>query len=64
MDAIWLKTSRCCQYPYSLAVEDVEEQPSIIHAKALPVEEIYGMYGVKLAGRDIKEFVSAPVCRL
>ncbi len=47
-------------YPYSLAVEDVEEQPSIIHAKALPVEEIYGMYGVKLAGRDIKDFVSAP----
>jgi len=47
-------------YPYSLSVENIEEQPSIIHAKALPVEEIYGMYGVRLAGRDIKDFIGAP----
>lgn len=42
-------------YPFSLSVEDVDGQPSIIHAKALPVEEIYSMYGVKLAGRDVEE---------
>lgn len=47
-------------YPYSLSVEDVEEQPGIIHAKALPVEEIYDMYGVKLEGKDIKDFVPFP----
>lgn len=48
-------------YPYSLSLESVSEQPSIIHAKALPVEEIYGMYGVRLAGRDIKDFIAAPI---
>ncbi len=47
-------------YPYSLSVENIEEQPSIIHAKALSVEEIYGMYGVRLAGRNIKDFIGAP----
>ena len=48
-------------YPYSLSVESVSEQPSIIHAKALPVEDIYAMYGVRLAGRDIKDFITAPI---
>ena len=48
-------------YPYSLSVESVAEQPSIIHAKALPVEEIFDMYGVRLAGRDIKDFITAPI---
>lgn len=43
-------------YPYSLAEEDLSAQPSIIHAKALPVQDIYGAYGVKLAGRDIETF--------
>ncbi len=42
-------------YPYSLYVEDLDEQPSIIHAKALPLEKIYEMYGVKLEGRDLEE---------
>ena len=42
-------------YPFSLAVENIKDQPSIIHAKALPVEEIYSMYGVKLVGRDVGE---------
>lgn len=51
-------------YPYSLSVENIEEQPSIIHAKALPVEEIFEMYGVRLAGRDIKDFISAPAVQL
>lgn len=47
-------------YPYSLSVESVSEQPAIIHAKALPVEEIFDMYGVRLEGRDITDFIAAP----
>lgn len=47
-------------YPYSLSVEKIEEQPSIIHAKALPVQDIYAAYGVELAGRDIDEFSLSP----
>lgn len=50
-------------YPYSLAIESVEEQPSIIHAKALPVEEIAAAYGVKLAGRDLSEISLSPYMR-
>lgn len=42
-------------YPYSLSEEKLEAQPSIIHAKAVSVKDIYSMYGVKLAGRDISE---------
>lgn len=47
-------------YPLSLSVEEVCDQPSIIHAKALSVEEIYALYGVKLVGRDVDEFSLAP----
>lgn len=42
-------------YPYSLSIENVDEQPSIIHAKAVPVQDIYSAYGVKLEGRDIED---------
>ena len=45
-------------YPYSLAVEELNMQPSIIHAKALPVQDIYSLYGVKLEGRDIEELAA------
>lgn len=45
-------------YPYSLAVEELDMQPSIIHAKALPVQDIYTLYGVKLEGRDIEELAA------
>lgn len=47
-------------YPFTLSEEKLANQPSIIHAKAVPVQEIYSMYGVKLAGRDIEEFSLAP----
>ncbi len=47
-------------YPLSLAVEELGDQPSIIHAKALSVEDIYALYGVKLAGRDVEEFALSP----
>ncbi len=41
-------------YPYSLYIEDIRMQPSIIHAKAVPVDDIFEMYGVRLAGSDIR----------
>ena len=47
-------------YPENLGCERVEDQPSIIHAKAVPVSEIFERYGVKLAGRDIAEFSFSP----
>ena len=50
-------------YPLSLAVEEIADQPSIIHAKALSVEDIYALYGVKLEGRDVDEFSLAPFSR-
>lgn len=39
-------------YPYSLSVESIAEQPSLIHARAVPVQDIYSAYGVRLAGGD------------
>ena len=42
-------------YPFSLSGEDVSAQPSIIHAKAMPIQDIYSLYGVKLEGRDIED---------
>lgn len=47
-------------YPENLACERIEEQPSIIHAKVLPVSEIEERYGVRVAGRDICEFSLSP----
>ncbi|MCD8372635.1 MAG: hypothetical protein LUD27_04975 [Clostridia bacterium] len=43
-------------YPYSLDEESLEAQPSLIHARAVPVTDIYAAYGVRLAGRDKGEF--------
>lgn len=48
-------------YPYSLSEENLENQPSIIHARAVPVDDIYAAYGVKLKGRDIEDFAFSPV---
>ncbi len=47
-------------YPAALSEESIEGQPSIIHAKAVAVEDIYAVYGVKLPGRDIDEFSLSP----
>lgn len=47
-------------YPYTLAEEELSAQPSIIHARAVPVQDICSAYGVKLAGRDIEEFALSP----
>ncbi len=47
-------------YPASLAEEKIENQLSIIHAKAVSVEDIYSAYGVKLVGRDMDECSLSP----
>ena len=47
-------------YPENLGCEGVEEQGSIMHAKAMPVEEIERLYGVRVPGRDIGEFSLSP----
>lgn len=46
-------------YPDSLSEEDLYSQPSIIHARAVPVSDIYAAYGVKVEGRDIDECFSS-----
>lgn len=43
-------------YPFSLSEESLEMQPSIIHAKLLPVTEIYSIYGVRLEGKELSSF--------
>lgn len=45
-------------YPYSLSEENIASQPGIIHARAVPAEDIYAAYGVKLKGRDIEDFAA------
>ena len=47
-------------YPFSLSESQIENQPSIIHARAVSVQDIYLKYGVELAGRDIDEFSFSP----
>ena len=46
-------------YPYSLSIETLEEQPSIIHAKAVSVQDIYSSYGVKLEGKNLDELTDS-----
>ena len=48
-------------YPENLGCESVEEQESIIEARAVHVSEIERLYGVRLAGREIRGFSYAPV---
>lgn len=42
-------------YPHSLNVDKLENQKSIIHAKAVSVQDIFERYGVKLVGRDLSQ---------
>lgn len=43
-------------YPDSLSEENLYNQPSIIHARAVPADDIFTAYGVRVAGRDIDEY--------
>lgn len=45
-------------YPDSLSEENLYAQPSIIHARAVPADDIYAAYGVRVEGRDIDEFAN------
>ncbi len=47
-------------YPDALNAETMSEVKSIIHAKAVPVSEIFEKFGVELTGRTIEEFSLAP----
>lgn len=46
-------------YPDSLSEENLYNQRSIIHARAVPVEDIYTAYGVELKGRDVDEYAQS-----
>lgn len=46
-------------YPDTLSEQTLANQPSIIHARAVPVADIYAAYGVKIAGRDIEEYAQS-----
>lgn len=43
-------------YPDSLSEENLYNQPSIIHARAVPADDIFAAYGVRVKGRDIVEY--------
>ena len=45
-------------YPYSLSVERIEDQPSIIHARAVTVQDIYSAYGARLEGKSLEEIAN------
>lgn len=47
-------------YPATLSEEDLYRQPSIIHARAVPVKDIYAAYGVEIEGRDIDDYGQIP----
>lgn len=47
-------------FPDTLTAERMEDVRSIIHAKALPVGEIFEKFGVTLRGKDISEFSLSP----
>ncbi|MDE7087521.1 MAG: hypothetical protein K2O67_04940, partial [Clostridia bacterium] len=46
-------------YPDSLSEENLYNQKSIIHARAVPADDIFTAYGVKVAGRDVDEYAQS-----
>ena len=47
-------------YPDSLSAESMEEVRSLIHAKAVPVRDIFERFGVELAGRTVEGVALSP----
>ena len=43
-------------YPENLQIEEINDQPSVIHAKAYSVEEVEKIWGVKVKGGDVNVF--------
>ncbi len=46
-------------YPDTLSEQSIENQPSLIHARAVPADDIFAAYGVKVAGRDVEDYSQA-----
>lgn len=47
-------------FPDSLYREDVEDCKSIIHARAMKVEDVYDLYGVEVSGEDVDIMIFSP----
>ena len=47
-------------YPDDLSAETMEELSGLIHARAMRTDEIERLYGVRVPGREIREFSFAP----
>lgn len=43
-------------FPYSLFHEDIQDQKSLIYARAMHVDDVYSMYGKRLKGEDVNVF--------
>ena len=43
-------------YPDSLFCEDIDDQKSIIHARAMHVDDVFALYGQRVEGKDINVF--------
>ena len=46
-------------FPDSLFHEEISDQKSIIHARAMHVDDVYEMYGKRLIGKDLNVFTLA-----
>ncbi len=46
-------------YPDTLSEQSLVNQPSLIHARAVPAEDIFAAYGVKVAGRDMEDYAQS-----
>ncbi|MDE5789085.1 MAG: hypothetical protein K2H78_01580 [Clostridia bacterium] len=46
-------------YPDTLSEQSLVNQPSLIHARAVPAEDIFAAYGVKVAGRDVEDYAQS-----
>lgn len=50
-------------FPDSLFKEEISDLKSIIHARAMDVNDIYAVYGVEVEGKDIDVFSLSPVTK-
>lgn len=50
-------------FPDSLFKEEISDLKSIIHARAMDVNDIYAVYGVEVEGKDIDVFSLSPITK-
>lgn len=48
-------------FPYSLTVQEVEDQPSIIIEQIRDVDEVFTLYGLKVDGDSLDNYVLTPI---